>query len=190
MAPCRVTGGLTGKHFMRKAWSLFTGVVQRLNVFLGYVAALLIVASTIAISFEVVSRYVFRRPHDWNLELNIFILVAATFLAAAHTQMKRGHVGIEVLDELLPVRWNRWRRLLSDILSLLFCAFITVYIWKYFYQAWEGGWTTSSTWAPKEWIPYSFMGVGMTSLCLQFVVQIGDDLLRPLMRLEHDVVGE
>jgi hypothetical protein len=34
------------------------------------------------------------------------------------------------------------------------------------------------------------MGFGMTTLCLQFVVQIGDDLLRPLTRFEHDVVGE
>lgn len=175
---------------MRKTWGLFGVVVQRLNIFLGYVAALLIVTSSLAISYEVVWRYVFRRPHDWNLEFNIFILVAATFLAAAYTQMKRGHVGIEVLDGLLSPRWNRWRRLLSDVLSLAFSAFITVYIWKYFYQAWEGGWVTASTWAPKEWIPYAFMGVGMTALCLQFVAQIGDDLLRPLGKFEHDVVGE
>lgn len=184
------TWDLTGKLLMRKVWDGFGAVVQRLNTFLGYVAALLIVVSTLAISFEVVSRYLFHQPHDWNLEFNIFILVAATFLAAAHTQMKRGHVGIEVLDGLLTPRWNRWRHLLSDILSLLFCSFITVYIWKYFYQAWEGGWVTSSTWAPKEWIPYAFMGLGMTTLCLQFLVQIGDDLFRPTVTGKHEVLGE
>ena len=175
---------------MRKVWEGFGAVVQRLNTFLGYVAALLIVVSTLAISFEVVSRYLFHKPHDWNLEFNIFILVAATFLAAAHTQMKRGHVGIEVLEGLLSPRWNRWRHLLSDILSLLFCSFITVYIWKYFHQAWEGGWVTNSTWAPKEWIPYAFMGLGMTTLCLQFLVQIGDDLFRPSVTGVHEVLGE
>ena len=120
---------------MRKVWGLFAASVQRLNVFLGYVAALLIIVSTLAISYEVVWRYVFRHPHDWSLEFNIFILVGATFLAAAHTQMKRGHVGIEVLDHLLPPRWNRWRRLLSDVLSLSFCAFVTFYVWKYFHEA-------------------------------------------------------
>lgn len=175
---------------MRNTWTLFTRVVQQLNVFLGHVAALMIVISTVVISFEVVSRYVFRHPHDWNLELNIFLLVAATFLAAAHTQMKRGHVGIEVLDEMLSARWNRWRRLVSDILSLAFCVFITVHLWEYFYQAWDGGWVTSSTWAPKEWIPYSIMAVGMTTLCLQFVVQIGDDLLGPPVAGRHEVLGE
>jgi TRAP-type C4-dicarboxylate transport system permease small subunit len=175
---------------MRQAWGLLRAVVQSLNTFLGYVAALLVIVSTLAICFEVVSRYVFRHPHDWSLEFNIFILVAATFLAAAHTQMKRGHVGIEILEQLLPERWNRWRRLTSDALSLAFCVVLTVYIWKYFYQAWAGGWVTDSTWAPKEWIPYFFMGVGMTTLCLQFIVQIGDDLLRPLAATKHDVVGD
>lgn len=175
---------------MLKAWDWFGAVVQRLNVFLGYVAALLIIVSTLAISYEVVWRYLFHQPHDWNLEFNIFILIAATFLAAAHTQMKRGHVGIEVLDGLLSAQWKRRRRLLSDILSLLFCAFVTVYVWKHFHQAWVGGWVTSSTWAPKEWIPYAFMGFGMTTLCLQLLVQIGDDLLHPTAAVEHDVVGE
>jgi len=175
---------------MLKAWSRFAGAVQRLNAFFGYVAALLIIVSTVAISYEVVSRYVFRHPHDWNLEFNIFILVAATFLAAAHTQMKRGHVGIEVLEQTLSPRWNRRRRLASDILSLAFCVFLTVYIWKYFHEAWQGDWVTESTWGPKVWIPYFFMGFGMTMLCLQFVVQIGDDLLRPWLKAEHDVVGD
>ena len=175
---------------MLQAWDWFGGAVRRLNVFLGYVAALLIVVSTLAISYEVVWRYLFHQPHDWNLEFNIFLLIAATFLAAAHTQMKRGHVGIEVLDGLLSARWKRRRRLLSDVLSLAFCVFITVYVWKHFHAAWQGGWTSSSTWAPKEWIPYSFMGVGMTMLCLQLLVQIGDDLLHPDVAAERDVVGE
>jgi TRAP-type C4-dicarboxylate transport system permease small subunit len=175
---------------MLRIWRLFAGTVERLGVFFGYVAALLIVTSAVVISYEVVWRYVFRQPHDWNLEFNIFLLVAATFLAAAHTQMRRGHVGIEVLEQRLTPRGRRWRRLLSDILSLALCAFLTVYIWKYFFEAWQGGWVTESTWAPKVWIPYAFMGFGMTLLCLQFVVQIGDDLLRPVGPIEHDVVGD
>lgn len=175
---------------MLKAWDWFGNAIRRLNTFLGYVAALLIIVSTLTISYEVVWRYVFHEPHDWNLEFNIFMLIAATFLAAAHTQMKRGHVGIEVLDGLLSASWKRRRRLVSDVLSLAFCVFITVYIWQHFYRAWEGGWTSSSTWAPKEWIPYSFMAVGMTMLSLQLLVQIGDDLLHPAAPVEHEVVGE
>jgi len=184
------TWGCRDQPQMRQLWSRFGALVHQVNSLLGYLAALLIVFSTAAITFEVVARYVFRNPHDWNLELNIFLLVGSTFLAAAATQMRRGHVGIEVLDEVLPAHWNRWRRLLSDLLSLVFSTIVTFYIWKYFYQAWDGDWVTDSTWGPKEWIPYALMGVGITALDLQFLVQIGDDLLFPKQHATQPALGD
>jgi TRAP-type C4-dicarboxylate transport system permease small subunit len=101
---------------MRRAWGPFQLVMRRVNLVMGYGSALLIVLSTVAISFEVVARYFFRAPHDWHLELNIFLLIASTFMAAAFTQEWRAHVGIEVLESLLSPRWNWWRHLLADIL--------------------------------------------------------------------------
>ena len=169
---------------MRHAWGPFQLVMRWANLVTGYLSALLIVFSTVAISFEVVSRYFFRAPHDWNLELNIFLLIASTFMAAAYTQEGRAHVGIEVLESLLSSRWNWWRHLIADILSAGFCGFIAFSAWRYFFEAWEGGWVTESIWAPKLWIPYFFMSLGMTTLTLQLIVQIVDDLFAPLVRKE------
>jgi TRAP-type C4-dicarboxylate transport system permease small subunit len=169
---------------MGQVWRAFRLAVRWSNVVTGYLSALLIVFSTVAISFEVVSRYYFRAPHDWNLELNIFLLIASTFMAAAYTQEARAHVGIEVLDSLLSPRWNRWRYLVADILSAAFCGFVSFYIWRYFLEAWEGGWVTDSIWAPKLWIPYFFMSLGMTTLTLQFIVQLVDDLFVSAVRKE------
>jgi TRAP-type C4-dicarboxylate transport system permease small subunit len=169
---------------MGQVWRAFRLAVQWSNVVTGYLSALLIVFSTVAISFEVVSRYFFRAPHDWNLELNIFLLIASTFMAAAYTQEARAHVGIEVLDSLLSPRWNRWRYLVADILSAAFCGFVSFYVWRYFFEAWEGGWVTDSIWAPKLWIPYFFMSLGMTTLTLQFIVQLIDDLFVSAVRKE------
>ena len=53
-----------------------------------------------------------------------------------------------------------------------------------FFGAGGGGWVTDSIWAPKLWIPYFFMSLGMTTLTLQFIVQILDDLFAPLARKE------
>jgi TRAP-type C4-dicarboxylate transport system permease small subunit len=169
---------------MRQAWLAFRHVARWTNFVTGYTSGLLIVFSTLAISFEVVSRYFLRTPHDWNLELNIFLLIASTFLAAAATQEGRGHVGIEVLDSLLPPRWNWWRHLIADILSAVFCGFIAYYAWRYFSEAWEGNWVTDSIWAPRLWIPYFFMALGMTTLTLQFIVQILDERILPLVQKE------
>ncbi len=164
---------------MGQAWRAFRLAVQWINVATGYLGALLIVFSTVAISYEVVARYYFRQPHDWHLELNIFLLIASTFLAAAYTQQGRAHVGIEVLESLLSPGWNRWRHLAGDILSAVFCGFVSFYAWRYFSEAWKGGWVTDSLWAPRLFIPYFFMSLGMTTLTLQFLVQIVDDLTLP-----------
>ncbi|HZD54686.1 MAG TPA: TRAP transporter small permease [Candidatus Aquicultoraceae bacterium] len=169
---------------MRSGWNAFRRAVGWCNFLTGYLSGLLIVVSTVAITFEVVARYFFRAPHDWSLELNIFLLIASTFLAAAFTQEARAHVGIEVLENLLSPRWNRWRHLTGDVLSAAFCAFVAYYAWRYFGEAWEKGWVTDSTWAPKLWIPYFFMSLGMSTLALQFVVQIVDDLFPPAGRKE------
>src|SRR6185312_3983061 len=105
--------------------------------FTGNVGGLLILVSCVAITNEVVWRYFLHQPHTWNLEFNIFLLIGATFLAANYTQMKRGHVGTEVLEALMSARWNRRRVLAGDVLSLLLNVFLWVKVWQYTAKAWR-----------------------------------------------------
>lgn len=172
------------------AWTLFGEGLKRFNLFMSYVSALLIVVCAGVFVYEVMTRYLIQISNDWVIELSVFMLIAATFLAAAYTQMERAHVGIEVLDEILSPRANRWRYLVADALSMLVCAYIALKAWEYCSQAWSEGWRTGSTWAPPLWIPYSFMGFGMSALVLQQLVQIVDDLLRPEIKPEHHYLGE
>ena len=171
---------------MRRAWSALGRAVGAVSAFNLLVGGLLILASCVAISNEVLWRYYLHAPHTWSLELNIFLLIGATFLAAGGTQAVRGHVGTEVLEALMPARWNRRRILAGDILSLALCAFVAVKVWAYAWQAWSEGWTTDSVWAPKLWIPYGLMALGMSLLALQYIVQVGDDLLRGTRRAGPD----
>ncbi|HMA31983.1 MAG TPA: TRAP transporter small permease [Casimicrobiaceae bacterium] len=161
---------------MHSAWSAFRRLIDRLNALLGIVAGLAIVLSCISISAEVYWRYYLKAPHTWSLEFNIFLLIGATFLAAGYAQMRRAHVGTEVLESLMPARWNRRRILLGDVLSFLLCAFVAVKVWQYAGQAWSEGWATDSVWAPPLWIPYSLMGFGMTLLALEYAVQILEEV--------------
>jgi len=171
----------------RRAWSALRRVVSAINALCLLVGGLLILASCIAISNEVFWRYYLHAPHTWSLELNIFLLIAATFLAAGGTQALRGHVGTEVLQAFMPARWNRRRIFAGDILSLLLCGFIAIKVWAYAWQAWSEGWTTDSVWAPKLWIPYGVMAVGMTLLTIEYVVQVIDDRLHRVSRVVHGV---
>lgn len=132
---------------------------------------LALLAACGVLSASVFLRYFLKVPTDWQDEVSVFLLVGATFSSAAHVQARRGHIGIEVAASLLPAGLNRWRRLLCDLLSLAFCAFFTWKSWTLWYEAWSEGQTTSSEWAPPLAVPYGLMGLGMTLLTLQLLLQ-------------------
>ena len=143
-----------------------------LNRAIGLVAALAVVAAGGVLSYGVVTRYLFRSATDWQDEVSVFLLVGATFLAAAGVQAARGHIGIEALAGMLPPALERARRRLADALSLAFCAFFCWKSWTLLHEAWSEGQVSSSSWAPPLSIPYGLMAVGMTLLTAQILLQL------------------
>lgn len=131
-----------------------------------------IVAAATILTGSVATRYVFKVPTDWQDEASVFMLVGATFFCAAYVQSFRGHVGIEAIGSVLPPAVNAVRLFVVDIASFLFCAFFSWKSWTLFHEAWADGQTTSSTFAPPLWIPYSMMAMGMTLLTMQIFVQV------------------
>jgi len=120
----------------------------------------------------VVVRYFLHQPTDWQDEAAVFMLVGMIFLSSAHVQSLRGHIGIEALAGLLSPSVNKIRMFLVDLVSCLFCAFFAWKSWTLFDEAWVDGQTTSSTFAPPLWIPYSMMALGMSVLTLQLLAQV------------------
>lgn len=162
---------------MREIWDAFSRSITAVNTLTGYLAGVLIVVCAGVLVFEVAVRYWLAWPTDWEIEMAIMLLIVATFMSAAFTQISRGHVGIEALDGLMSERANRWRYLVGDILSLAFCAFIAWKAWLFFHEAWADGKMSNTAWGPKLWPAYLFMALGMTLLSLQMIAQIGDQHL-------------
>jgi TRAP-type C4-dicarboxylate transport system permease small subunit len=143
--------------------------INRGMMVLGMLALL---ASALILTSSVVTRYFLHASTDWQDEAAEFCLVGATFLCGAFVQAIRGHVGIEAVSSLLPEGVNRVRILIVDIGCLAFCAF---FAWKsctLLREAWVEGQTTSSSWAPPLWIPYSLMSAGMILLSVQLALQV------------------
>src|SRR3954468_18446282 len=112
----------------------------------------------------------------WQDEVCVFLLVGATFMAAASVQAHRGHVAIEAVSSLLSPAMNRVRLLFSDLLSFLFCAFFTWKAVELLHEAWAEGQTSHSPWGPPLWIPYSLMSLGMFFLTCQLLLQFVNGL--------------
>ena len=142
--------------------------INRVVVFFSMIALVLAAA---VLTYSVFSRYLFKAATDWQDEIAVFLLVCSTFMCGAYVQSYRGHIGIEAVASILPESVNRWRRIVVDVLTFLFCAFFAWKSWTLFHEAWVDKMTTSSSWAPPLTIPYGFMSAGMTLLALQALLQ-------------------
>jgi TRAP-type C4-dicarboxylate transport system permease small subunit len=151
--------------------ALLATALNVLNALVLRISMLALVLAAGVLTYSVVTRYFLKTSTDWQDEVAVFLLVGATFMTAAHVQSLRGHVGIEAFANLLPPMVNRLRLFLVDIISALFCAFFSWKSWSLFHEAWSEGQTTSSSFAPPLWIPYSLMAVGMSILTLQLILQ-------------------
>ena len=147
-------------------------VLHYVNLGVDFLGALALLAASFVLTYSVVSRYFFKAATDWQDEVAVFCIVGAVFLAGAYVQSFRGHIGIEALAAILPPRANRIRAFIVDVLSFFFCAFFAWKSWTLWHEAWKDHQTTTSTFAPPLWIPYSLMAAGMTLLALQLLLQV------------------
>ena len=76
----------------------------------GWVAGWMIVPMTLAVTWEVVARYVFWAPTKWSYEVGWMLYGAQFMLAAAYTLLKGGHIRTDVLYE----RWSPKTRATVD----------------------------------------------------------------------------
>jgi TRAP-type C4-dicarboxylate transport system permease small subunit len=129
------------------------------------------IAAGLVLTYSIAVRYVLHSSTDWQDEMAVFLLVGATF-PAPYVQSMRGHIAIEAIEGFLPERIERVRKILSDIICFLFCAFFAWQSWLLLLEAIEDGRVTDSAWAPPLWIPYSMMTAGMSLLTLRLVLQL------------------
>ncbi|MCK6384846.1 MAG: TRAP transporter small permease [Rhodocyclaceae bacterium] len=167
---------------MARVWRAFARALAALNLWMGYAAGLLVAISALVLTAEVLLRYFLGSPSDWALELCITMLIASTFVSAAYTLAARGHVNIDIVDALLSAGVNRWRLLFADAASAGLCGFVAANAWRLTATAWREGWVSNSTWGPKLWVPFAFIALGMSLLALQYLVQIVDERVAPMLQ--------
>jgi TRAP-type C4-dicarboxylate transport system permease small subunit len=136
------------------------------------------IAAGLVLTHSIAVRYLLHSSTDWQDEMAVFLLAGATFLSASYVQSVRGHIAIEAIQGFLPKPIERIRKIVSDVICFLFCAFFAWQSWLLLMEAIEDGRVTDSAWAPPLWFPYSMMTVGMSLLALRFLVQLVQALCR------------
>jgi len=138
----------------------------------GVIAALLIALAVVIICEMLVERYFLHRTTIWQIDVVTYCVVAATFIGSAYVLMTRGHVNVNVLPLHLPSRPRFILALGASIMSIAFCAVMTVLTFLFWKEAWDNRWVSDTMWRARLWIPYSAMPIGLGLLTLQYVVDI------------------
>lgn len=150
----------------------FVDVVDSLSRACGVVSAALLIFSMVIVCQMIVMRYVFRAATVWQTEAVVFGATAAIFLGAPYVLLRKGHVGVDVVQMLVTDATRLRLERIGAVLGLIFCITMLVATGIHLFEALEGGWTTPSVAAVPLWMPLTPMFAGFALLCLQYVAEL------------------
>jgi TRAP-type transport system small permease protein len=99
-----------------------SGAYGKLLQGLAAAAAVLLGATALAITLDVIARNVGLGTLPWILEVSEYVLPLATFLAAPWLLYRNEHVRLDVLLARLP-----WLKLVGNLVGLSVCTVLVVY---------------------------------------------------------------
>jgi TRAP-type mannitol/chloroaromatic compound transport system permease small subunit len=147
--------------------------VDKVSTWLGQLFSWFIVLLTLLITYEVFSRYVLNKPHDWSLDVQIMLYGTLFMMAGAYTLAKNGHVRGDVLYSFFQPRTQAGFDLALYLLFFLPGIFaLTVAGWTF---ASESAAIRESTFSatPLPVYPFKFViPIAGGMLLLQGIVEI------------------
>lgn len=156
--------------------TVIRNLIEALSRLLFWAAAVAIVAMTVSVTYEVISRYAVGRPTIWVTEVSSYLLVGVAFLGAAWTLREDGHIRMELLGEAGGPRGRR----LSDLAMFVVAGAVAAALfwsgWKMTLSSHEFGWRSSSLLATPLWIPQALIPLGAASLFLQSALGLFDTI--------------
>jgi TRAP-type mannitol/chloroaromatic compound transport system permease small subunit len=128
----------------------YIGVVDRFNTWIGKLFGWCIVLLTIAVCYEVVSRYVFGAPTWWAFDVSWMLYGALFMMAGAYTLARNGHVR----GDFLYRQWSETTQAKIDL--TLYVVFFFPGIIALVYAGWK---FAHFSWLINEKSPFSPDGI-------------------------------
>ncbi|MDP3690853.1 TRAP transporter small permease subunit, partial [Bradyrhizobium sp.] len=125
--------------------------VTQLNIWIGKVAAWLIVPIFLLLMADVIMRYVVGSAAIWTAEFAQLIFGAYAVIAGGYLLVERAHVNVDIIYG----KFSRANKAVVDLAtSFLFFLFLVVLIWQGVDMAWDSAAKferSSSLWNPHIW---------------------------------------
>lgn len=149
----------------------FVRRVDQLGTALAVLASIMLASAMLIVCWMVLWRAMGNSTY-WEIELATYLIVAAVLLGSPYCLRTKGHVGVDLLSEMLP---HRWHRRLGQVLAILGIVVLLYLAWKgalLTYDSFEGGETSGSSWDPPRWPLFITMPIGLGLTALQYVAEM------------------
>ena len=158
--------------------------VDRASLWLARIGGLLILATVLMVTAEILSRRFIGRSVVHATELTGYVMAISASWAFAYTLFRKAHIRIDALYLQLPVRVRSLLDLLALAVLALFCVLVVGAALDVAMASWNRGSTANTPLGTPMWIPQFLWAFG---LCW-FSLAVGLLLLRivlGLMVLDH-----
>lgn len=147
----------------------FLRAVAAISTVAGWCSAAMIVAA-VGITCQMIwVRAVLNGSTVWQTEAVVYLMIAATLIGLPYVQRLRGHVNVDLVPLMLPMRVRKGLAAVTLGLSIGIVAVMLYYGYDYWHFAWSRGWTSDTVWGPPLWIPYLSLPIGFGLLLLQLI---------------------
>jgi TRAP-type C4-dicarboxylate transport system permease small subunit len=140
-------------------------VLDRVARVIELVLAIAFILAVVLNFTNVVGRYVFGVALLGSDEVQVFVMVAMTFLGAAVVTRRNQHLRMDVLVRYMPERVRWLLRIAEQVLLIVLAAFVLSQSWFYAGQMLRIGRSSDMAGVPM-WIPHSFVALGFALMLL------------------------
>ena len=150
---------------------MFITVIERLSSMSGWLSGLGVIAMAGVITIDIFLRYFLSKPLLFSNEVSVYCMVYVTFVGAALTMKKKGHIRVDLLYRHLSRKIQLWLDLVTTIMGTLVICIIT---WKsvgWVLYTYNSGFLSPGVLETQMWIPMSAVPLGLFFFSLQHIVE-------------------
>ncbi|MFA7624946.1 MAG: TRAP transporter small permease [Pusillimonas sp.] len=115
---------------------------------------------------------------SWVIELMEYAMYVATVFAAPWVLREGGHVSVDILTSMLPVRWGRATGALAALFGSVICFIVFYYSALATLRAFERGSMVYKSFTVPEWLVSIFVPLGMFFMVIEFLLLFKTRLAR------------
>lgn len=150
---------------------MFIRVIERLSSVSGWLSGIGVVVMAVVITVDIFLRYFLSKPLLFSNEVSVYCMVYVTFVGAALTMKKRGHISVDLLYRHLPRKIQLWLDVVTTITGTVVICIIAWESVGWVLYTYNTGFQSPGVLETPMWIPMSVVPLGLFFFSIQYIVE-------------------